>query len=422
MVLKKFARPFEPRKTVRLTVVPKSESGSDSPKPIPGVYGPGTTILHYRIIRLLGHGGMGSVYRAEDTELKRDVAIKLLPPSLLNDPAFIHRFRTEAKAHARLVHSNVVTLHGMHETPEGLALVMEYLEGETLADRIRRDGPLAARDAVRIFDLALSGIEAAHAAKIVHRDLKPANIFLTSEGGVKLLDFGVARILDSADSQDANAILGTLLYIAPEQLRGDEADHRADIYTLGISLFEAVTGRLPFERKTDFAILHAHAVETPPRPASVRRGLPLDLDTAILRAIEKDPARRFATAAEFRDALRASITRTPAARPEAAGPAGRVRWFSGAGLDAALLVVAIGLLIALGLYPRPGSIERETVSEPASINPGAAHVVFSNAAPETERVRTGITTEPTKRPQRTVVDKGGRRDKYAVLRHAWGDG
>jgi len=417
MVLKKPAKPAEVRKTVRLTVV----AGAGAPAPAPGTLAPGAAILHYRIIRALGHGGMGCVYQAHDTELAREVAIKVLPPSLLSDPAFLHRFRTEAKAHARLVHDNVVTLHGMHETPEGLVLVMEYLDGETLAERIRRDGPLAARDAVRIFDLALSGAEAAHAAKIVHRDLKPANIFLTREGGVKLLDFGVARILDSADSHDANAILGTLLYIAPEQLRGEEADHRADIYTLGISLFEAVTGRLPFERKTDFAILHAHAVETPPRPASVRRGLPRGLDSAILRAIEKDPARRFATASEFRDALRASVARAPAAKTEAAGPGRWARWLSGVGLDAALLVVAIGLLVGLGLYPR-GAIEPQQVSEPLVVTPGATHVVFTDAMPVTQNVPAGAKTASAKKPPRTVAVRSGRRDKYAVLRNAWGDG
>lgn len=418
MVLKKLTKPVEARKTVRLTVV----SGAGAPAPAPGVFGPGAAILHYRIIRVLGRGGMGCVYQAEDTELKRDVAIKVLPPSLLSDPAFLHRFRTEAKAHARLGHDNVVTLHGMHETPEGLVLVMEYLDGETLADRIRRNGPLAARDAVRIFDLALSGVEAAHAAKIVHRDLKPANIFLTREGGVKLLDFGVARILDSADSHDANAILGTLLYIAPEQLRGEEADHRADIYTLGISLFEAVTGRLPFERKTDFAILHAHAVETPPRPASVRRGLPRGLDSAILRAIEKDPARRFATVSEFRDALRASIARAPAATPQTGGPGRWARWLSGVGLDAALLVVAMSLLIGLGLYPRGGTIEREKGGAPLVLKPGPAHVVFSDAAPVTQVAPAANHIVSAKKPPRAAVAKGSRQDKYAVLRDAWGDG
>lgn len=410
---------------MRLTVVAKN-ADAETPVPMPNcpaaarALAPGATLLHYRILQTLGQGGMGTVFKAEDTQLRRDVAIKVLPPRL-TDAAFVQRFRTEAKAHARLQHANVVTLHALHETPEGLVLVMEHLDGETLAERIARDGPLAAREAVRIFDLALAGVEAAHTAHIVHRDLKPANIFLTSDGGVKLLDFGVASMLDSSDADkadDARAVLGTLLYIAPEQLRGEEAGPRADIYALGISLFEAVTGRLPFERKTDFAILHAHAVQNPPRPASIRRGLPRGLNAAILRAIEKEPVRRFETAAEFRAALRAAVNRAPPiARARAKRIVNRVPFWRAISVDAALLIVALGLLGVLGLHPGFSRMDPATPSRTTTAPAASTHVIFSEEVPA---VNPAVTPQAKPAAVKTVMARAPRRDKYEVLRDAWG--
>jgi serine/threonine-protein kinase len=425
MGIHNLARSVEETRTVRLTVV-ADKADAERPVPAPEIpaaaraLAPGSTLLHYKLLQTLGQGGMGTVFKAHDAQLDRTVAMKVLPPQQ-TDAAFIQRFRTEARAHARLQHTNVVTLHALHETPEGLVLVMEYLEGETLAERIARDGPLAAREAVRIFDLALAGVEAAHGAHIVHRDLKPANIFLTHDGGVKLLDFGVASMLDNGEADktdDARAVLGTLLYIAPEQLRGEEAGPRADIYALGISLFEAVTGRLPFERKTDFAILHAHAVQNPPRPCNIRRGLPRGLNTAILRAIEKEPERRFETATEFRTVLRAAVNRAPPiARARARRATKSMPFWRRFSLDAALLAVALGLLGVLGLHPGISRMEPAPAARTAAVTEASTHVIFSEDLPD---------IQPSTPPQakaatvKTVVARTSRRDKYEVLRDAWG--
>ncbi len=410
---------------MRLTVV-ADKTDAEKPVPAPEIpaaaraLAPGTTLLHYKLLQTLGQGGMGTVFKAHDAQLDRIVAMKVLPPQQA-DAAFVQRFRTEARAHARLQHNNVVTLHALHETPEGLVLVMEYLEGETLAERIARDGPLTAREAVRIFDLALAGVEAAHGAHIVHRDLKPANIFLTHDDGVKLLDFGVASMLDNGEadkSDDARAVLGTLLYIAPEQLRGEEAGPRADIYALGISLFEAVTGRVPFERKTDFAILHAHAVQNPPRPGNIRRGLPRGLNTAILRAIEKEPASRFETASEFRSALKAAVNRAPPiARARSKRATNHTPFWRRFSLDAALLVVALALLGVLGLHPGISRMEPAPIARTAAVKEVTAHVTFSEDTPETKPAIPPLTKSAT---AKTVVARAPRRDKYEVLRDAWG--
>ena len=263
----------------------------------------GTRLGRYLIIERLGGGGMGVVYKAHDTELRRTVALKILPPHLCRHPDYLNRFRAEAQAHARLNSPYIITLYSLLELPAGEVLVLEYVEGQTLEQRLRAGGPLTPAEAVRIFDQALRAVEHAHAAGVVHRDLKPANIFLTRDAQVKLMDFGVAKLMDRPEHAAHRTMVGTLLYIAPEQINGHSTDFRSDIYTLGVTLFEAVTGRLPFERRSDYALMHAHVQERPPRPRELQRGLPAALEAVILKTIEKDPNRRFQSAAEFRIAL-----------------------------------------------------------------------------------------------------------------------
>ncbi|MHB8427732.1 MAG: serine/threonine-protein kinase [Acidiferrobacterales bacterium] len=399
---------------------------------------PGTQIGCYTLLGKLGEGGMGVVYKARDTSLERTVALKFLPPHLFHDTQFLQRFRTEARAQARLNSPNVVTLFQLLELPAGLMLVMEYVEGDTLAHLIGDRGPLTTEEATWVFDQALRGVESAHAMGIIHRDLKPTNIFITRGGEVKLMDFGVARILDCGEPGIGRAVVGTLLYIAPEQINGREADFRSDVYTLGISLFEAVTGRLPFECRSDYSLMHAHVLERPPSPRQFQRDLPPHLEAVILKAIEKDPGRRFQNATAFREALLAQA-RFPAgsdafsfnpllrksAGHEAAGRSpGRARalfahWYparrilGGIWLDLALVATVGALAFLLGLVPLPG----RTVHATAPRFAAPAEIRMNSVAAPSPSAQTEPVTPPDTRvaPSRTHLPR-----KYDVLRRAWG--
>ncbi len=264
---------------------------------------PGSTLGHYLIVSKIGEGGMGEVYKAHDTTLDRTVALKVLSPHLFRNQEFLQRFRVEAQAQARLNGPNIVTLHSMFEVSGSLVLVMEYVEGQTLAQRIHNTGRLSVGTSVWVFEQALIGVERAHRMGIVHRDLKPSNIFITNGHEIKLMDFGVAKILDNKELTQTGSMIGTLMYISPEQISGKESDFRSDIYTLGITLYEAVVGQLPFEKKTDYEYKDAHLHTPPPRPTSIQPDIPKELEAVILKSIEKDPEERFQNALEFRSAL-----------------------------------------------------------------------------------------------------------------------
>ncbi len=267
----------------------------------------GQVISTYRIEQKIGEGGMGAVYRGRDLMLEREVAIKVLRPELARQPELVTRFRSEAVTLARLNHSNIATLFNFLRQGDDYFMIMEFVRGRTLEEIIRQSGALGIVEAAQIFCQALEGIERAHALGIIHRDIKPANLMLSESGEVKVMDFGIARVLGTARQTRTGRLIGTMEYMAPEQMRGQETDARADIYSLGILLYEMLTGRAPFECNSDYELMRAQVEDAPPSPREFNGDIPLPVELAILRALAKDPQARFQSANEFRAAIISAI-------------------------------------------------------------------------------------------------------------------
>ncbi len=264
----------------------------------------GELIGHHRILAQIGQGGMGTVYQAEDTRLGRKVAIKILNPSLLVQGGIeLERFQSEAKVQASLNHANVVTLFAFEPYQDSYCMIMEYVEGRTLADLIRSTGPLPSHVVVMIAKQVLDGLAAAHRQGVVHRDLKPSNIMLTAQGTAKVMDFGIAKVDGGKSLTATGALVGTVSYMSPEQVRGEPLDARSDLYSFGIILFELLTGRVPFKEESDFSVM-IHHVQTPPPPLTqLLPDIPSELEDLVLRCLHKQPAERFQSAAEIRAVL-----------------------------------------------------------------------------------------------------------------------
>ncbi|MFH1844254.1 MAG: protein kinase [bacterium] len=278
----------------------------------------GETVSHYRILARLGAGGMGVVYKAEDTRLRRPVALKFLPPELTRDPEAKARFLHEAQAAATLDHPNICNIHEIDETSDGqMFIVMACYDGETLQDRIAR-GPLPVVEAMDISQQAARGVRQAHAQGIVHRDLKPANIFLTAEGQVKVVDFGLAKLGGQTRMTRAGTTLGTVAYMSPEQARGEDAAPQSDIWSLGIVLHEMLTGRTPFAAENAQAALYRIQSEEPQPLTAIRPELSAGLERIVARALAKDNTARYQTMDELLadlDSVRQTLTARAAAVP-----------------------------------------------------------------------------------------------------------
>ena len=275
----------------------------------------GQTLSHYRVLELLGRGGMGEVYAAEDTKLRRKIALKVLPAPMAADPERRRRFEREAQAIAALNHPGIVTIHSV-EHAGGLAfLTMELVQGKTLAESVPPGG-LGLAEFLQIAIPLADAVNAAHARGILHRDLKPGNVMVTADGRVKVLDFGLAKLAESAghaalalpqgpNTTSDGQIVGTLFYMAPEQAEGKVVDHRADIFALGVLLYEMAAGIRPFGGETNVSVLTSLMRDTPRPLTDVRHDLPAALSGIVQRCMEKDPAERYGSAAELRDDLEA---------------------------------------------------------------------------------------------------------------------
>jgi len=263
----------------------------------------GTTVGNYRVVEKLGDGGMGAVYRAVDEMLDREVAIKVLRPELARNAALIERFRLEAVALARLNHPRIATLHGLERHGESLLMIMEYVRGDTLEAIVQRSGRIAWGRACELCAAVLDALDHAHDKGVVHRDIKPANIMLASNGAVKVMDFGIARLMGKSRQTQVGHAVGTPMYMAPEQLRGEEVDGRTDLYAVGAVLFELVTGRMAFEADSDYGLMMKQLNDPPPAASSVVADVPPAVDAIIGRAMAKRRDDRFSNALAFRDEL-----------------------------------------------------------------------------------------------------------------------
>src|SRR5579885_1331473 len=264
------------------------------------------TLGPYRLLSLLGVGGMAEVYRAYDPRLDREVAIKLLPIDLAKRPGFLERFRHEARIVARLDHPNIMPIYDSGEEEGVMYVVMPLMEGGTVRDRIAQRGVCSLREATSIVYQVALALHEAHQHGLVHRDVKPANILLAPGERAVLADFGIARALadGSESSVDEPGIgIGTAEYMSPEQARGSPVDHRADVYALGIVLFQALTGRVPFAAADHFTTAYMQVHEPPPAPRSINPHIPPAVEAVILKALAKDPNQRFQSAAAFGVAL-----------------------------------------------------------------------------------------------------------------------
>jgi len=343
---------------------PLAEQTSQTETETRDVLAPGAKLGPYLIRSLIGSGGMGEVYRARDTELKREVAIKVLPEFWSRDPERLHRFELEAQAAAALNHPNIISIHHVGRHDGSPYIVTELLQGETLRERLRR-GPVPLRKTIEYAVQIANGLAAAHDRGIVHRDLKPENLFVTKDGRVKILDFGLARLVPSKEASGeeltvtqrtgSGVVLGTAGYMSPEQVRGKTVDHRADIFAFGTILYEMVTGRQPFRKSTSAETMTAILNEEPPSISQITPAASPGMQRVVHRCLEKDPEQRFHSAHDLAfalDALADSTITTPSGSHAKQGKGWSRRQIAVVTTTALVLIVASALAY-LWLRPEP---------------------------------------------------------------------
>lgn len=320
----------------------------------------GTTFARrYQIIEELGRGGMGKVYKVLDTEIKERVALKLLNPEIAADQQTIERFRNELKFARTISHRNVCRMHDLGREEGTYFITMEYVPGEDLKRLIRKVGQFSPGKAVFIAKQICEGLAEAHRHGVVHRDLKPHNIMVDEEGNVRIMDFGIARTTKAKGITGSGVMIGTPEYMSPEQVEGKDTDQRSDIYSLGIILYEMLTGRVPFEGDTPFSIGLKHTSQVPKNPKELNAQIPDDLSRVVLKCMEKDRAKRYQSAAEVLSELiqvEKGLTTTERALPEKGGKAKRAPQINGKKIIIyAATLVLFAAAIAAVLFLRPAA-------------------------------------------------------------------
>jgi serine/threonine protein kinase len=360
----------------------------------------GKVVGTYKITEKLGEGGMGTVFKGVDTMLEREVAIKMLRPELARQPEVVERFRTEAVTLAKLNHPNIATLYSFLRQDDDYFMVMEFVRGNTLETIIMNFGAIAYERAIPLFCHALEGIDHAHKQGIVHRDIKPANVMVMETGSVKVMDFGIARVLGSARMTRQGSVVGTVEYMSPEQIRGEDSDARSDIYSLGILLYEMLTGRVPFNSTSEYEIMKLQIEEAPPPPTLFAAHLPLPIEQAIMRSLAKKAKARFQTAGEFRaallGALRASTHQLNAPTGNYAAPATRLDRNV---IDSSYLAEAAkGTKVAGSIDQLPAPPLRQSTENPVGrdAQSGSTQAFSSEANPQASNgQQTGASIQPT---------------------------
>ncbi len=387
------------------------------------------TLGQFQIRRELGRGGMAVVYEAYQPALQRTVALKVLPPSLSHDAAFVRRFQQEAIAAAGLRHTNIVTIYDVGSQGPFSFIVMEYLEGKSLADVIRAGGPLPLARASKILEQVAHALDYAHQRGFIHRDIKPGNVMVAADDHATLTDFGIARAMSGTHLTQTGTIIGTPEYMAPEQIRGSEVDHRVDIYALGIVAYEMLTGHVPFSGTTA-SVLYKQVNEPPPPLTGLVSQVPPHVIAALARALTKEPSQRFQTSSEFAAAFSgarpvAAPPPIPPTRPmdqaqaqpyttppqavyaptaptvqqRPRGTPGWVVWLVG-GIAAVLLVcaVALGVAFVAQNIAKPSPTAGASMTTPGVTVIHSTQVVVISATPDKRPI---ATTPPPPPPTRT---------------------